>query len=119
MPLFRRIQTTLIDKNIHQIMKLTPLKDIHDKDEFYIGTRFRIYNVGLNVSDKKDDYYEYMLAEIPGEKEYMLITNVVGHKSGSALALVKTKKSQIKFITTGQALKFSMGTDNVFIILDK
>jgi hypothetical protein len=51
-------------------------------------------NVGLNVKDKKDDYYEYMLADNPSEPEYMLLTNVVGYKAGSSLALVKNTGRQ-------------------------
>jgi hypothetical protein len=100
-------------------MKLIALTDIPDDDEFFIGTRFRILNVGLNVADKKDDYYEYMLVEIPRDKKHMSLTNVEGHKSGSILALVKTKEDQSKFVTTGQALKFSMGTDNTYLLIDK
>lgn len=99
-------------------MKLIPLKDIPDKKVFCRGTRFRLYNIGLNVKDKKADFYEYMLAEIPGEKEHMLLTNVLGLKSGSAFALVKTSGSKRKFAVTGKALKFSMGTKNTFLVTD-
>ena len=38
--------------------KLIPLVDLDDKTEIWRGTRFRQYNVGLNVKDKKQDYYE-------------------------------------------------------------
>ena len=99
-------------------MKLIPLTDINDQDEFWMGTRFRIYNVGLNVSNKDDDYYEYMLAEIPGDSNYMLMTNVVGHKSGSALALVKTTLDQNRYIVTGKSIKFSIGTEKTYLLKD-
>lgn len=48
-------------------MKLVPFKDILDTDEFWRGTRFRIYGIGLNVKDKIHDYYEYILAENPSD----------------------------------------------------
>lgn len=96
-------------------MKLTPLKDIKDDTEYWKGTRFRQYEVGLNVAHKKDDYYEYMLAEIPGEKEFMLLTCVEGYKSGSALALVKITEDKNKFIVNGKAIKHSMGTKNTYL----
>ncbi len=99
-------------------MKLIPLTKVKDTDEFYKGTRFRIYNVGLNVKNKKDDFYEYMLVEIPGDDEYMLITNVVGYKSGSALALVEIKKNKRKIVVTGKSIKFSMGKENTFLLKD-
>ena len=100
-------------------MELIPLKDIQDGDEFFVGTRLRIFNVGLNVADKSDDFYEYMLAEISANKEYMALINIVGHKSGSVLAHVKIKLGQNKIVTTGQALKFSVGTKDTYLIRDK
>ncbi|AUC15851.1 hypothetical protein BTO06_12125 [Tenacibaculum sp. SZ-18] len=100
-----------MEKNI----KLIPLKDIEDQIEFWKGTRFRQYGIGLNVADKKDDFYEYMLAEIPGERGFMLLTCVEGYKSGSALALVKTSENQTNFTVKGEAIKYSMGTENTFL----
>ncbi|MBW1294159.1 hypothetical protein [Aquimarina litoralis] len=95
-------------------MKLIPLKDIADTQEFWRGTRFRHY--GVNVSDKESDFYEYMLAEIPGNKEHMVLTCVEGYKSGIALALVKTSKDKTKFVVTGKAIKYAMGIENTFVI---
>lgn len=37
-------------------MKLVPLSAIEDPEFFTRGMRFRIYNVGLNVKDKKDEF---------------------------------------------------------------
>lgn len=95
---------------------LTPLAEIPDDEEFWKGTRFRQYEIGLNVENKKDDFYEYMLAELPGESEYMLLTCVEGYKSGSALALVKTSEDKSKFIVTSKAVKYSMGIENIYLI---
>jgi len=91
-------------------MRIIKLTDVEDSEEFYLGTRFRIYNVGLNESDESEDFYEYILAEIPAEKEHMLLTNVIGHKSGKALAYVKTKRESNSFVVTGNDVKFSIGT---------
>ena len=95
---------------------LTPLAEIPDDEEFWKGTRFRQYEIGLNVENKEDDFYEYMLAEVPGESEYMLLTCVEGSKSGSALALVKTSEDKSKFIVTSKAVKYSMGIENIYLI---
>jgi hypothetical protein len=100
-------------------IKLIPLKDIKDDHEFWRGTRFRIYNVGQNVKDKNDDYYEYMLAQIPGDNDHFLLTNVVGYKSGAALALVKTIDDKSKIVVTAKALKFSLGTEDTFVVVDE
>jgi hypothetical protein len=60
-----------------------------------------------------------MLAQIPSDNKYMLLTNVEGYKAGAALALVKIKKSKTKIVVTGKAIKFSMGTDNTYLLKDK
>ena len=96
-------------------LQLLPLKDINDEKEFCKGTRFRQYGIGLNVDDKNDDFYEYMLAEIPSERNFMLLTCVEGYKSGSALALVKTIEDKTKFIVNGKAIKYSMGIENTYL----
>ncbi|TCN01323.1 hypothetical protein EV294_101777 [Paenibacillus sp. BK033] len=36
-----------------------PLRNISDDEKIWIGTKVRLYNVGLNVIDKADDYYDY------------------------------------------------------------
>jgi len=68
---------------------LIPLEAIKDDELFWRGTRFRQYGVDPNVENKEEGFYEYMLAEIPGERDFMLLTCVEGYKSGCALALVK------------------------------
>ena len=97
-------------------MKLIPLKDVKDDAEFWKGTRFRSYNVGMNVTNNEDDYYEYMLVEIPGGNEHMLLTCVQGYKSGSALALVKTALDKTKLIVDGKSIKKSLGIDESYLI---
>ena len=95
-------------------MKRIALKDIEDTTEFGRGTRFRQYKIGLNVNNEDDDYYEYMLVEIPGEIDYFLLTCVEGYKSGIALAMIK--KSKDKNVTTGETMKSSFGIKNTYLI---
>ena len=97
-------------------MKLIPLSEIKDNDEFWKGTKFRQYRIGLNISDSEEDYYEYMLVEIPGEKNYMLLTCLTGHKSGSTLALVKTVDKTNKFVVSGKTIKYSVGVQNTYLV---
>jgi len=97
-------------------MKLIPLKEIDDGIEFWKGTRFRQYEISLNVDNKNDAFYEYMLVELPGEREFMLLTCVEGYKSGSTLTLVKTLEDQTKFTVNGKAIKYSMGIENTYLI---
>jgi hypothetical protein len=96
-------------------MKITPLADIADNVEFWRGTRFRQYGIGLNVEKAEDDFYEYMLTLVPGESEYLLLTCVEGYKSGSPLAFVKTEISKNLKCVTASSMKLSMGVENVYL----
>lgn len=100
-------------------IRLIPLKDISDDHDFWRGTRFRIYNVGENVKDKSEDFYEYMLAQIPGDDKYFLATNVLGYKSGAALALVKISSDENKIVVKGKTLKASIGIEDTFVVADE
>jgi hypothetical protein len=41
---------------------LIPLIEIDAEQEFWSGTKLRNINVGMNVTDKAQDYYDYILA---------------------------------------------------------
>lgn len=97
-------------------IKLIPLSSLPDDQEIFMGTRFRQYEIGLNVPRKEDDFYEYMLAQIPGDYKYMLLTCVEGAKSGSALAMVKTGDIPKRFVVTGKTIKYAMGTEHTFML---
>jgi len=102
-----------------KVTKIIQLKELDDNMSIWKGTRFRQYNVDLNVTDKKDDYYEYMLTEIPGEKDFMLLTCVEGYKSGSPLAYVKTDNVEKSFKVNIGEMKSSMGIEGTFMILEE
>ena len=100
--------------------KLIPLVEVPDDREFWVGTRFRRFKVGMNVQDKTQDYYDYMLANVPGESDYMLVVNVTQdagrYKAGGSMCMVKTLDGVNRFVVTGKALKASVGTDNIFLL---
>ena len=95
-------------------LKLIPLSDIDDKRTFHLGNRFRQYEIGLNVESKEEDYYEYMLCEMPGEREQMLLICAEGYKAGIGLAYVKTNGDDSTFLVNADAIKFSMGIENIY-----
>lgn len=53
------------------------------------GTRIRLYNVGLNVEKKEEDYYEYMLSEIYNNREYFQLVGYSGYKVVALLCVLK------------------------------
>jgi hypothetical protein len=95
--------------------KMTPLRDIEDNREFWKGTRFRKYGVGLNVKNKDEDYYEYMLTEIPPKRDRMMLTHVNGYKSGSVISFIKTSETT-KFVVSGKEIKNCLGLINTYLI---
>ena len=100
-------------------MKKTKLETYKDDHKFSIGTYIRMYNVNSIAAKRpEDDYYDYMIADVPGESKFKLITNVstgkTKGKSGYALALVKTIENTN--LVSAEALKFSIGVENIYIL---
>jgi len=62
-------------------IKLFPLHDIDSTKEFWSGTKLRVLNVGMNVDDKSEDYYDYILAYASWESESMMIVNITDNNS--------------------------------------
>lgn len=110
---------TNINKNKLKDIKRIKLSEFDDKHQFSIGTYLRIYGVNdLAAKRDEDDYYEYMIADIPGDSEYKLITNVSREvtvfKSGYALAMAKTIEGT-NWISAKE-LKRVVGEDKTYII---
>ena len=112
---------TLTNNNQNKLknIKRIKLSEFDDKHQFSIGTYLRIYGVNdLAAKRDEDDYYEYMIADIPGDSEYKLITNVSREvtvfKSGYALAMAKTIEGT-NWISAKE-LKRVVGEDKTYII---
>lgn len=79
------------------------LTDIDETREFWSGTKLRKYKVGLNTPNADEDYYDYILAYAPWDKESMMLVNItegIGkNKSGSVYAGVLSVK-----LETGKAI---------------
>lgn len=55
--------------------KRIPLINIKDKENIWIGTRVRLYNVDLTlVEDSKDNYYEYLISSIYANETNIQLT---------------------------------------------
>jgi len=58
---------------------LVPLEKINPYKQYWKGTKLRHYNVGLNVKDKEDDYYDYILALL--DSSYFILVNITENNS--------------------------------------
>jgi hypothetical protein len=101
--------------------KLIALAEIDDDKEFWCGSIFRLYGVGMNVKEEKDDYYDYML--IDNHDEYMILANVTRdkgrHKAGYVIANVKKLENVNRIVVTAKAMKYSFGIENTFWISEE
>lgn len=99
-----------------KVDKWIPLVNIDDKEIIWAGTKVRLYNVGLNVKEMEDDYYEYLVSFIFGNDDYLQLTNLTDGKAGNILCVIE--KDKPNHYTLGKTLKYIVGLENTFILLD-
>ena len=99
-------------------MKLVPINNYDNDHEFYRGTVIREFEIGLNVSNSDEDYYDYMLVNDPSDNEYFILVNI-SFKNGKAGALrthIKYKKNTM-FTTKNEIIKM-LNSKNIYIVED-
>ncbi|MEH7348718.1 hypothetical protein [Gottfriedia acidiceleris] len=90
-----------------------PMEKINDVDKIWAGTKVRLYNVGLNVKDKKDDYYDYLVSYIYENDEYLQLTNISQGKAGYFICVLQ--KELPNHYALGKTLKNMMGIEDTFV----
>ncbi len=99
-------------------IELIPLRDIPDDQEFWKGSLFRLYEVGMNVKDKTDDFYEYMLVLDLSTPDYMILANSSREagraKRGYVICHVRKLEDAGRHVVTGAAMKYSFGTEHTY-----
>ncbi len=92
------------------------LKEIKDCEKVWAGTRVRLYDVGLNVKDKKDDYYDYLVSYIYDNEEYLQLTNLSQGEAGNIICVIK--KDLPNQYSTGKILKEMMDIEKSFVLFE-
>ena len=95
------------------VMNWIPMSELNDNEIIWSGRRVRLYNVGLNVTDSADDFYEYFVSEIYGNNEYFQLTCLSQGKAGNIICVIK--KELPDHYALGKELKRMMGVDNTFV----
>lgn len=90
------------------------LKDVEDNRKIYAGTKVRLYNVGLNVKDKKDDYYDYLVSFIFGNADYLQLVNLSRGEEGNIICVLQ--KDLPHQYALGKTLKYMMELENTFVL---
>ena len=94
-------------------MNWIPLSKLSDEEIIWSGRRVRLYNVGLNVTDSADNFYEYLVSEIHGNSDYFQLTCLSQGKAGNIICVIK--KELPNHYAFGKELKRMMDVDNTFI----
>ena len=96
------------------------LSDIDKNLELWRGTKIRLMNDGTNLYPEVE-YYDYMLVQVPGDNDYMILVNITidDYKEGA----VFRKKAAIdhslnKAVVKKAALREALGPDfkNCYLI---
>jgi hypothetical protein len=96
--------------------KWIPLKDVKDEDKIWPGSKVRLYNVGLNVSKKSDDYYDYLVSYIYGNHEFLQLTNLSQGEAGNILCVVK--KDLPNHYSLGKTLKVMIDNNDCYVFFE-
>ena len=92
------------------------MSEIEDEEKIWRGCQVRLYNVGLNVEDKKDDFYDYLVSEIYGNAEYFQLTCISPYKAGNIICVIK--KELPSQYALGRELKRMMGIKDTFVNIE-
>ena len=98
--------------------QLIPLSEIAGEVEFFRGTRFRLYKVGMSNVNEEDDFYEYMLVD--DHDSHMLLVNSSSEngriKAGNVVCYVQKMPNVNRAVVTAAAMQYSMGLANMFLV---
>ncbi|MBP1960836.1 hypothetical protein [Paenibacillus aceris] len=90
-----------------------PLINISDDEKIWAGTKLRLYNIGLNVRNKQNDYYDYLVSFIYDNEEYLQLTNLSIGKAGNILCVIR--KDIPNHYSLGKSLKEMVGLENTCV----
>lgn len=93
--------------------KWIPLSNIKDDEEIWAGARVRLYDVGLNSSDKEKDYYEFIISYIYDNNDHLQLTNLTPGKAGYVTFVLE--KDLPNNFGLGKTLKYLIGLENAYI----
>ncbi|MCL2023089.1 MAG: hypothetical protein FWG82_01820 [Oscillospiraceae bacterium] len=97
-------------------MNWLPLSELKDDEKIGTGRKIRLYNVGLNVESKADDYFEYMVSFIYENNQHLQLTCLSQGEAGNIICVLE--KDLPNHYAFGKELKRMMGTENTFIKIE-
>ncbi|MCM3629791.1 hypothetical protein M3194_20845 [Paenibacillus glycanilyticus] len=93
-----------------------PISNISDAEKIWSGTRIRLFNVGLNVTNKENDYYDYLVSYIYDNDDLLQLTNLSQGKAGNILCVIP--KDKPNHYSMGKSLKEMVGLENTYVCFE-
>lgn len=94
------------------------LTDINDNDKIYCGIIARIYGVGLNVKNKEDDFYDYIISEVYNEKKLFQLVCLSQGEEGNITCVIKICEDEHEVYALGSELKRMLTYDKHDVYLN-
>ena len=94
-------------------MNWISLSELKDDEKIWPGRKIRLYNIGLNVENRADDYLEYMASFIYNNDEHLQLTCLSQGEEGNIICVLE--KDLPNHYALGKELKRMMGIENTFI----
>lgn len=91
------------------------LDNISDNFRIHSGVIIRMYDVGLNVKNAEEDFYDYIISEIYGEAEFFQLVCISSGEGGNIGCILKRHEGD-RYVL-GRELKRMLADskNNVFI----
>ncbi|GIO56844.1 MULTISPECIES: hypothetical protein [Paenibacillus] len=93
-----------------------PLINISNDEKIWVGTKIRLFNAGLNVTDKEYDYYDYLVSYIYDNNDLLQLTNLSQGEAGNILCVIPKEKPY--HYSLGKSLKDAVGLDNSYVLFE-
>lgn len=92
------------------------LINISNDEKIWVGTKIRFFNIGLNVTDKEHDYYDYLISYIYDNNDFLQLTNLSQGEAGNILCVIP--KDKPNHYSLGKSLKEMVGLENTYVLYE-
>lgn len=92
------------------------LINISNDEKIWVGTKIRLFNVGLNVTDKEHNYYDYLISYIYDNNDFLQLTNLSQGEAGNILCVIPIDKPN--HYSLGKSLKEMVGLENTYVLYE-
>lgn len=109
-------QNSMQRGGIMQTEKWISINEIADGQKVCAGMIVRLYNVGLNVPNRTEDYYDYLISYVFANDQYLQLVNLSLGEAGNILCILE--KELPHYHALGKTLKHMVGVEDTYLLVD-